>query len=535
LFLFAFAPLQIYHAQEAKTYAFAAAAVLVGAILWVKIHDWALREKPERLSIAPWPAWAGYALTIPLAVGGNYLAVFALFVENVYSVILTVRASRAGVGRRELVGHWLRFLAVQAAGAMVILPYVLATLSSTTLGAEDTSRGQALYSLLPFLWRFLNTFLVGEFPAGALGAAVMVVTLFLALVGFLASRGGGRSAARWFVLSWLLASLALGYLLHFRFPWFFPRFLLYSQVALLALAGAGLATISLLVTRRAPARSWAWTLTAGALLAALFAPLLLMIYSAPPRNEEDVAWPELFSSIEPYVREGDLVIVRMSWQPGYMYAYWDEDTWTDWVLGFFDEASIGEELGPLLARYDRLWQIDYGVDPFRPPVDSIRWMLGKTALAYKGEFGPATVSLLIDREQLRSQGTAARVADFENGVHLRWNPVTATISPGDAVGASLTWWTDTSLDTRLVRYLHLMAPDGRLVAQVDRRPVMGTSLTYEWAPGEEIVDPAALLAPLELEPGVYELWAGIYDRDTVERVLLSSGEDHAVVGRVNVR
>jgi hypothetical protein len=531
LLLFAFAPLQVYHAQEAKTYAFEAAAVLVGAILWMRIHRWALRKEPQRVTIAPWPIWAGYALTIPLAMGANYLAVFALLVENAYSLVLTIRASRAGIGKRALLGHWARFLAVQAAGAIVIVPFVLVTLNSSAIGLEGASRQLAQYSPLPYLWRFLSTFVAGEIPAGALGIGATVILLLLAIVGVLASGGSGR----WFALSWLALPLALGYFFHLRFPWFFPRFLLYAQPALLALAGAGLAALTLFAARRLPPRSRAWPLTAGVLLAALFTPLLLASYAAPPRYEEDAAWPEMFEAIQPFVREDDLMIARMPWQPGYMYAYLEKESWPDWVMGYFDVSDIDEELGPLLGSYDRLWQIDYGVNPFRPPVDSIRWMLGKAALAYTGQFGPATASLLIDDEFLRSQEMPAEVADFENDVHLRWNPVTYTISPGDAVGVSLSWWTEAPLDTRLVRYLHLVSPDGRLLAQVDREPAMGYSMTYDWAPGEEIADPVALLAPLDLMPGEYELRVGLYDRDTLERVLLSGGADNVVVGHVKIR
>jgi hypothetical protein len=64
---------------------------------------------------------------------------------------------------------------------------------------------------------------------------------------------------------------------------------------------------------------------------------------------------------------------------------------------------------------------------------------------------------------------------------------------------------------------------------------MGYSMTYDWAPGEEIADPVALLAPLDLMPGEYELRVGLYDRDTLERVLLSGGADNVVVGHVKIR
>ena len=75
-----------------------------------------------------------------------------------------------------------------------------------------------------------------------------------------------------------------------------------------------------------------------------------------------------------------------------------------------------------------------------------------------------------------------------------------------------------------------MTADGQLLAQTDGEPVMGFRPTYSWLIGEEIVDPLALLLPLDILPGEYSLWAGLYDRDTLERIPLESGQDRLLVG-----
>jgi hypothetical protein len=272
------------------------------------------------------------------------------------------------------------------------------------------------------------------------------------------------------------------------------------------------------------------------LIIVLFLPLLQTIYTAPPRYEEDIAWPELFASMGSYLREDDVVITRMPWQPGYMAAYLPSDLLPNWILGFFDEQKLDEQLTPVLERYDRIWEIDYSVDPFQPPVDTVRWMQGRAALAHSSEFGPGTLSLFVDATALEDQqADSTQVSDFQNGVHVSWNPFIRDLSPGDFVGLNLTWWTDEALDTRMVRFLHLVDDQNQLIAQVDNEPVMGYSFSDEWEIGERIQDPVALLLPLDLPQGEYELWLGLYDRTTTGRIPLSQGDDHLVVGKVVVQ
>ncbi len=75
-------------------------------------------------------------------------------------------------------------------------------------------------------------------------------------------------------------------------------------------------------------------------------------------------------------------------------------------------------------------------------------------------------------------------------------------------------------------FLHLTDADsGELVAQVDYIPQSWVYPTDWWVEGEYIADPISLPVA-DLPSGNYQVWLGIYDPDTGERlsVLDESGE-----------
>lgn len=60
-------------------------------------------------------------------------------------------------------------------------------------------------------------------------------------------------------------------------------------------------------------------------------------------------------------------------------------------------------------------------------------------------------------------------------------------------------------------FVHLLGPDGQVVAQSDSEPVGGFTPTTRWKQGELIPDTHRLTLPADLPPGEYELRAGLYE------------------------
>jgi hypothetical protein len=73
--------------------------------------------------------------------------------------------------------------------------------------------------------------------------------------------------------------------------------------------------------------------------------------------------------------------------------------------------------------------------------------------------------------------------------------------------------------------LHLLKPDGGVLAQSDGEPVGWMRPTTGWALGEVVLDERILALPAETPPGRYTLVAGLYDPDTGQRLATPDGTD----------
>ncbi|MCB0041670.1 MAG: hypothetical protein KDE23_18430, partial [Caldilinea sp.] len=72
-------------------------------------------------------------------------------------------------------------------------------------------------------------------------------------------------------------------------------------------------------------------------------------------------------------------------------------------------------------------------------------------------------------------------------------------------------------------FVHLVGPDGTLVAQSDAVPAQGYG-TEQWIEGEVVADEHVLVLPADLAPGAYRLRAGMYDPATAARLPASDAE-----------
>jgi serine/threonine-protein kinase len=78
---------------------------------------------------------------------------------------------------------------------------------------------------------------------------------------------------------------------------------------------------------------------------------------------------------------------------------------------------------------------------------------------------------------------------------------------GEALGVTLYWRALRSVDTNYTVFVHLIGPDGRLVAQRDEEPHTPTTA---WVSGVQVVDSHGFTVPVELQGGRYQLRVGMY-------------------------
>jgi hypothetical protein len=96
--------------------------------------------------------------------------------------------------------------------------------------------------------------------------------------------------------------------------------------------------------------------------------------------------------------------------------------------------------------------------------------------------------------------------------------------PGAALPVHLYWFTREALPTDYTVMLRLVTPDGaRIVAESTERPILGSSPTTRWEPGEVTVDEHQLRLDPATPPGTYRLLAALYRPDTGERLRVTAG------------
>jgi hypothetical protein len=119
---------------------------------------------------------------------------------------------------------------------------------------------------------------------------------------------------------------------------------------------------------------------------------------------------------------------------------------------------------------------------------------------------------------------------------------TAPARAGDVLALDLIWQAQTGRPlgpaANYTVFVHLVGPDGLLLAQRDQPPLNGFFPTSFWRPSDIVTDRVELVLPSAAPPGVYQLWVGMYDPASLQRLpLVQAGApagDAVQVGTVQV-
>ena len=99
---------------------------------------------------------------------------------------------------------------------------------------------------------------------------------------------------------------------------------------------------------------------------------------------------------------------------------------------------------------------------------------------------------------------------------IRRNP--PAYRPGDTVDLRLFWRALAYMYTDYTAFVHVLGPDGQVVAQHDQRPMNGFLPTSYWPPNQVIADDYAIEIPADAPPGDYQVLVGLYDLETMDRL-----------------
>jgi hypothetical protein len=130
--------------------------------------------------------------------------------------------------------------------------------------------------------------------------------------------------------------------------------------------------------------------------------------------------------------------------------------------------------------------------------------------------------------------TDARLGDEVTLLGADWEPHGETLQPGSTLTVTLVWRGEREMETSYRVFLHMLGPDGSLVAQSDGEPAGWARPTTGWLPGEVVVDERVLVLPPDLPPGEYRLMAGMY-RYGGPRLTTPDGTDAILLAHFRVR
>lgn len=111
------------------------------------------------------------------------------------------------------------------------------------------------------------------------------------------------------------------------------------------------------------------------------------------------------------------------------------------------------------------------------------------------------------------QEVGTHLGDVATLIGFTLNPATCPfcdLRPAAPLTVTLVWRAETTASASYHVFLHLLGPDGRIVAQSDGIPANWTRPTTGWLPGEYIVDPRVLTLPPDALSGTYTLQTGLY-------------------------
>ncbi len=105
-------------------------------------------------------------------------------------------------------------------------------------------------------------------------------------------------------------------------------------------------------------------------------------------------------------------------------------------------------------------------------------------------------------------------------------------SPGGMIRLNLYWQSLGLMDERYTVFVHVISPEGDLIAQKDNEPQAGGAPTTSWIEGEVISDAYAIPLPNSLAPGVYAVEVGMYQAATGSRLPVAGAKNEADSGRI---
>jgi len=458
-----------------------------------------------------WIAWVWYALLCALTMYSHYYGIFALLAHGVTLLVLPNY-------RRHLPAYVLSGLAAAA----LFAPWLFITFAGwvTQLSAPSGME------LAPYLQRVGQELVAGAaFPA-APGRWLFLGALLLAARGWWAFWQRDRATA--VILGvWLGGALGGVFLVLLRRNIFNPYYVSPAAPAWWALVAMGIITLA------EQPRRWAKGLALGSALALFLAAAVSLgnYYGRPAEFGRNQGYRALAAHVADHYAPNDLFLANFP-DPSFVYylrhldiAYTMQPATLETPFATTEQALAG-----LVEQYDRLWFVPEQSHTWDTEAIVYRWLDYHTLIEENRQFDSLNLILYRPAHAVddimtpvgQSVGSWARL----EGYYITVDGVSChPMQPGAEVTVTLIWRAISAAPTDYTAFVHLLGTDGRLLAQHDGVPVFGTRPTTTWQPGERLLDRHTLTIPPTAVLDGAELWVGLYDSQSIERLRFDTGQD----------
>ncbi|HEY3341423.1 MAG TPA: glycosyltransferase family 39 protein, partial [Anaerolineae bacterium] len=492
--LLAISPYAIDYAQQAKGYAMGIGMAMLSWWMWLRLFksgEPAARRLVEFIT---------YICGTALALSTHYYALFLLPMQWLWVLGATMMERRALTAGQQKHTLWttllstardlqmrqkiLQAVAAQAIACVPIGAWLALMETSLLVSTQRSSSTMQRTSTLTFIARLVGEMSVGQFASPGLmliGTLGLVTALAVGAVRLWRWKSDASLRAFWFGLAFLVP-VAGALAMQYRVSFFFPRFLLYALPnACVFIAGCVLPAQSKVgAVKCVPALAVAALSIAG----------LATFYTAPIDSADD--YRPIVSQARPLVKPGDAALGAYVWMEGMFISYAPETAGTlRWYTESYSPDTVDTLLYPIAQSSQRILSLNFQRDPDASTTLSVAWLKQHTAYAYRFSSG-ATSILLFDTHSTALTGTL-RSAVFDSRIRLDYSFNTYNAQPGDTTVVTLRWSALRKSDSYSTIYIHLISPEGQLVAQNDGDAVNGLAPAFTWDVGKPVIDRRAIL------------------------------------------
>lgn len=492
----------MWHAQDARMYSLMAALMLG---IWIAAFQY-LRTRRRRWLVA-YASIALYGVLVHYYLSVGLVAVNAALLVGVF----LDQGHRGRAAWFRAIGEWS---ATQVALIAVLAPWFYFArnlLSGFKPGWTEPT------PVPEMIWRTVQVGVLGTSVDAELATRVTLLFLSLTVAGLIAllARSIQTGAV---VATCLLGPIVVVALLSIRTPIYLERYLVYLTPLVLIVISAALVAIAGRQRLLSAALAVAVVLPMGAALGS---------YYFDVRFAKAPEWREAALTLKREGQPGDVMVENFP-DPAFGVHYRGAGGSLPFELlppsGEFDPVDVRAHVQRLIRDYDRVWFL---------PIQADNWdkngLVERDLRAFArvdAEYTFRNVRLL----RFRLPDAHGDPIVFDRGVVLR--SVEAGAS-GDLVQGDLAFRTSERLAYRAKAFVHLLAPDGKLLGQADQELGSGVYPSDTWSAGDSLIERFEIRAGSPVPAGA-TVRVGIYDPTTGRRLPLATGSSDCAEFPVSV-